>query len=248
MSMMKLSVVIPAYNEAESIRHGSLQKVWDYMKKQTYSWEVLIVDDGSTDKTVELAKRNIKDKKGFRVLEEPHRGKGGTVIAGSMAAKGEIVLFSDMDQSTPITHIADFLPEFDSGADVVIGKRTGRKGAPLVRKLMALGFAMIRTVVLRLPFADTQCGFKAFRRGAARKVFGKMRVFLERTNVKGASVQAGFDIELLYIARKIGYKIVDVPVSWDYGERRQVSAVKDSLDALKDILRIRVNALSGKYK
>lgn len=245
---MKLSLVIPAYNEEASIKSGSLQKVWDYMKKQTYSWEVLIVDDGSTDKTVELAKRSIRDKKGFRVLEEPHRGKGGTVIAGSMAAKGEVVLFSDMDQSTPITHIADFLPKFEGGADVVIGKRTGRKGAPMIRKLMAFGFAMIRTIVLRLPFSDTQCGFKAFRREAAREVFGKMKSFLEKTNVKGASVQAGFDIELLYVARKMGYKIVEVPVSWDYGERRQVSAVKDSLDALRDILRIRMNALSGKYK
>ena len=181
-------------------------------------------------------------------MKEPHRGKGGTVIAGSLSAKGDIVLFTDMDQSTPIKHIDDFLPKFENGADVVIGKRTGRRGAPVIRKLMAFGFAMIRTVILRLPFSDTQCGFKAFRREAAQEVFGKMKSFLEKKNVKGASVQAGFDIELLYIARKMGYKIVDVPVSWDYGERRQVSAVKDSLEALKDILRIRMKALSGKYR
>ncbi len=242
-----LSVVIPAYNEEKSIKGGSLEKVWEYMRKQPYSWEVLVADDGSTDRTAELAEKYTKTHKGFVVLREPHRGKGGIVIAGSLAAKGEIILFMDMDQATPIKHIEDFLPKFKAGADVVIGRRSGRKGAPLVRKMMAFGFVVIRSIFLRLPFPDTQCGFKAFRRKAARSVFSQMNSFLEKKNVKGAAVQAGFDLELLFLARKRGYKIADVVVEWNYGERRQVNPVKDSLEALKDIFRIRLNMLLGRY-
>lgn len=243
-----LSVVIPAYNEERSIKSGSLDIVYQYLKGQDYTWEVVVADDGSTDGTVDLVKEFVSGKAGFRVLEEPHRGKGGTVIAGMLAARGEIILFTDMDQSTPIKQVEDFLVEFRRGADVVIGRRKGRKGAPMVRKVMAFGFAMIRTVVLRLPFADTQCGFKAFRKEAAEDIFGQMRSYIDRRDVKGAAVQAGFDIELLFIARKKGYKIVDVEVEWNYGERRKVNPMKDSIEALRDIVRIRVSAMRGKYK
>jgi len=240
-----ISIVIPAYNEEKSIKKGSLKRVHNFLKKQTFTWEVLITNDGSTDKTLELSRAFSKTHKNFKVLDEPHRGKGGTVIAGALAAKGNYVFFSDMDQSTPINHVLDFLPEFKKGADIVIGTRTGRKGAPIIRKLMAFGFVLLRTMFLRLPYKDTQCGFKAFTREAAQKVFKKMGYFAKQKNVKGAAVNAGFDIEFLYIARKMGFK---TPVTWNFEDTRRVSPIKSSLEAVKDILRIRLNALLGKYK
>ena len=133
-------------------------------------------------------------------MEEPHRGKGGTVIAGMLAAKGEVSIFTDMDQATPINQLNKILPKVEKGYDVVIGSRAGREGAPLFRKLMAYGFAILRTLVLRLPFKDTQCGFKAFKENAAKKIFSRMKLFDDNKRSEKAGVTAGFDLELLYIA------------------------------------------------
>jgi dolichyl-phosphate beta-glucosyltransferase len=242
-----LSVVIPAYNEKQSIKKGTLKAVYDYLKKQKYTWEVIVVDDGSTDNTVELAKKFIRGKKNISVMAEPHRGKGGTVIAGMLEAHGEIILFADMDQATPLPEIEKLLPKFREGFDGAIGSRSGREGAPVIRKLMAFGFSVLRALILGLPYKDTQCGFKAFKNKPAKKIFSKMEVFREQHEIKGAAVTAGFDLEILYIAKKLGYKIAEVLVDWDYGERKKVNPIKDSWEGLRDMIRIRINALSGKY-
>ncbi len=248
MNTLLLSVVIPAYKEAENIKHGVLKEVSDFLSTQNYSWEVLIVNDGSPDDTLKLTREFAAEHKGFKVLDEPHRGKGGTVIAGMLAASGEIVLFTDMDQATPLSEFTKFLPKFESGYDVVIGSRSGRKGAPLTRKIMAFGLVILRTIILRLPFKDTQCGFKAFKREAAQKIFKKMKVFSEERRIKGAAVTAGFDIEFLYIARKMSLKIAEVPVVWRHRETRRVSPLIDIFRGIKDLLNIRLNAIRGKYK
>ena len=246
---LKLSVIIPAYKEAANIENGALDEVWQYLKKQKYSWEVVVVDDGSPDNTAELAEKFAAKHKGFRLQKEPHRGKAGTVIAGMLKAKGEIVLFSDMDQATPINQIEKFFTKFDNGYDIVIGSRTGRKGASLIRKSMAFGFAFLRTIILRLPYRDTQCGFKAFRQGAAKKIFTKMKIYSEKTKFKGASVTAGFDLELLYLARKLGLKVAEVAVEWEEkGVRKEVDVIKDSWEGFRDLIRVRINALRGLYK
>lgn len=245
---MDLSIVIPAYNEEENIKDGALKAVNDYLIKRKYSWEVLIVDDASKDGTVKLAEAFVKKHSGFRVLKEPHRGKGGTVIAGVLAAKGEVVLFTDMDQATPINQIDKLIPKFKDGYDVVIGSRAGRKGAPILRKMMASGFTLLRIVILRLPYKDTQCGFKALKRGAAIKIFKRMKVFGEKIKVEGAAVTAGFDLELLYIARKLKLRVAEVPVAWHHKGTERVSAIKDSWQGLRDMMRVRINALLGKYK
>jgi dolichyl-phosphate beta-glucosyltransferase len=245
---MRLSIIIPAYNEEKNIRRENLQDVCDYLSKQTYSWEVLVVDDGSTDKTASLAESFAKKHQDFKVMKEPHRGKGGTLIAGTLAAQGELVLFMDMDQATPVSEIEKFLPKFEKGYDVVIGSRLGRKGAPLIRKLMAYGFALLRTLVLRLPFKDTQCGFKAFRRKSAQEIFKRLKVFSEKTEVSGAAVTAGFDLEVLYIASKLGLKIAEVEVEWHHQDTERINPLKDSWEGLRDLLRVRFNALLGKYK
>jgi glycosyltransferase involved in cell wall biosynthesis len=243
-----LSVVIPAYNEERSLKAGNLSGVYEYLKAQNYPWEVLVVDDGSTDATLPLAKQYAKDTPGFRVISEPHRGKGGTVIAGMLKAKGDIVLFTDMDQATPINQLAKVLPKFDAGFDIVIGSRSGREGAPLIRKVMAYGFSALRFLVLRLPYKDTQCGFKAFNRQAARKIFTRMKIFSEKMRAQGASVTAGFDLEILYLARKLGFRVAEVPVEWHHKEGTKVNPLKDSWEGFRDLMRVRFNALAGKYK
>lgn len=250
-----LSVVIPAYNEETSIKNGSLLDVWSFLKKQKYDWEVIVVDDASTDNTLSLSKDFAKTHIGVRVLEEPHRGKGGSVIAGVLKATGDVVIFTDMDQATPIAEIEKFVPKFEEGYDIVIGSRSGRKGAPIIRKLMAYGFSILRTMILRLPYKDTQCGFKAFKKEASEKIFSKMKIFTpiksglsEKSKAKGAAVSAGFDLEVLYLARKLGFKVAEVPVNWYHKETERINPIKDSFEGLRDLLKVRINALEGKYK
>ena len=242
-----LSVVIPAYNEEYNLRTGVLDSVYDYLKKQSYSWEILFVDDGSKDKTAKIAEEFSRRHGGFVVMKEPHRGKGGTVIAGMLKAKGDIILFTDTDQATPIDQLGKILPKFKEGYDVVIGSRHGREGAPLIRKVMAYGFSVLRFLVLRLPFKDTQCGFKAFSSNAAREIFKRLKIFDASNKNVGASVTAGFDLEVLYVARKLGYKIAEVPVDWHHKEGTKVNPIADSLEGLKELIMVRINALQNKY-
>jgi dolichyl-phosphate beta-glucosyltransferase len=243
-----LSVILPAYNEEYNLRTGVLDSVYDYLKEQKYSWEILFVDDGSTDTTLRLARDFAEKHQNFLVLKEPHRGKAGTVAAGISQAKGEVILFTDTDQATPIDQIEKVLPKFSSGFDVVIGSRHGREGAPLIRKIMASGFSILRLLILNLPFKDTQCGFKAFTNTAAKEIFGRLDIFGSDNKSNGASVNAGFDLEVLYIARKLGYKIAEVPVDWHHKEGTKVDPVKDSIEGLRGLVMVRINAIKGKYK
>lgn len=247
MTNIKLTLVIPAYNEAENLRLGALDSVSKYLKKQDYSYEVLIVDDGSTDETVKLTEEEIKDKKGFRLIKNPHGGKALTVMSGLLESTGEIALFTDMDQATPIDQIEKFLPKFEEGYDIVIGSRHGRSGAPAIRKLMGWGFSLLRSLILGLPFADTQCGFKAFNRKSIQAIFPDLLKNWKTMKTSGAAVNAGFDVETLFIARKKGFKIAEVLVDWHHVGTERVQALRDSLEALKDIARIRMNDIQGKY-
>jgi dolichyl-phosphate beta-glucosyltransferase len=243
-----LSVVIPAYNEEYNLRTGVLDSVYSYLNRQKYPWEILFVDDGSKDSTAKIAEDFAGKHKNFFVLKEPHRGKGGTVIAGMLKAKGEVILFTDTDQATPIDQLEKVLPKFREGFDVVIGSRHGRQGAPLVRKFMAYGFSLLRLIVLRLPFKDTQCGFKAFTSEAAEEIFKRLKIFDSKNKSVGASVTAGFDLEILYVARKLGYKITEVPVDWHHKEGTKVDPIKDSIEGLRGLIMVRMNALQGKYR
>lgn len=249
MSKLFLSVVIPAYNEEVNLKRGVLESVLDYLSQKTFKWEVLILDDGSQDETVGLVERFITKHKNFVLHKEPHRGKGGTLIAGVNYAQGDVVLTLDMDQSTPISEFDKFIDKFENGYDIVIGSRSGRPGQPFVRKLMAYGFVTLRTIILRLPYKDTQCGFKAYTKNAVHKVFPKIAIYGGKAGGSSGSVSAGFDAEVLYIARKQKLKVAEVPVEWyEYGERKEVSPIKDSYEGLRDLIKVRINALQGKYK
>lgn len=249
--MIKLSIIIPAYNEAQNLNKGVLDTVYQYLKTVDFTYEVLVVDDGSKDKTVEKIKEFIKGKKNFRLIENKHGGKAITVITGMLAAEGEIVLFSDMDQAAPLKEVEKFLPKFDplagGGFDIVIGSRQGRKGAPIVRRIMAWGFSVLRGIILGLPFSDTQCGFKAFNKKSIEKIVPKIKHEWGVVHTGGGAVNAGFDVELLFLAKKYGFKIAEVEVEWNYVDTERVQVIKDAMAAIYDMLRLRWNDLNGKY-
>jgi dolichyl-phosphate beta-glucosyltransferase len=245
-----LSIVIPCYNEEKNIRLGALTKVNEYLKNRKYSWEVLIVDDGSDDQSADLVEKFIKNRPRFSLIRNSHQGKAGTVISGINKAIGKYILFTDLDQATPLSEVEKFLPWLEKGYPIVIGSRnTERKGAPFLRSLMGPGFAFIRSWLIGLSnIKDTQCGFKAFEANSAKKLFKKMKLYATAKNTRGSNVTAGFDVEMLFIANKLGYKIKEISVRWHYVETRRVNPIIDSLKALEDIVRIKFNDLQGKYR
>jgi len=245
---MKLSIIIPAFNEIENLQKGVLEEIEKFLTRQKFSYEVLIVDDGSTDGSRDVIEKSIKGYKSFSLIKNNHGGKAIAVMTGLLDSKGEIALFTDMDQATPISEMELLLPFFDQGFDIVIGSRRGRKGAPFIRKFMAVGFSIFRTIILGLPFRDTQCGFKAFNRKSINAIFPQlMNRWKKHLKEKGAAVNAAFDVETLFIAKKSGFKIKEVPVSWHHVGTERVQIIKDSYDAVVDILKIRINDYLKRY-
>lgn len=251
MNKFLLSVVIPSYNEMANLQKGTLDKVITYLSRQKYDFEVIVVDDGSTDGSLEFVQKFSKENKKIRIVEGKHSGKAGAVTTGVLSAGGDYILFTDMDQATPIEEIEKLLPEIEKGFDVVIGSRQGhRKGAPFTRKVMAQGMITLRSIIVGLSdIHDTQCGFKLFTKKSAGEIFKKVeKVHNGFKSIKGSSVTAGFDIELLYIAESRGYSIKEVPVTWLYVETRRVSPLKDSIEGALDLFRIKQNIIAGIYK
>lgn len=248
---MKLSIIIPNYNEKENLERGVLDEVAAYLKDADFTWEVIISDDGSRDGSRELAEKWVKKHKGFRLLNNPHGGKAAAVWAGIQAAKGEIVLFSDMDQSTPLNEVEKLLPYYEAGYDVVFGSRGKmRENFPITRQLMSWGFRHFRQLFLLPGVVDTQCGFKSFRRGVALAIFPRLEVINRQGQVKGWSVSA-FDVELLFIAQKWGYRLKEVEVEWrdrDVSTGKKKNFMTESVDMLKQILRVSANNLVGRYR
>lgn len=250
MSKIFLSVVVPSFDEMANLQKGVLQKIDRFLSKKDYKFEVIIVDDGSTDGSVAFVEDFIKDNKDFRLIKNQHVGKAGSVTKGVLEAKGEYVLFIDMDQATPIEDVDKLLFYFSQGNDIVIGSRsTTRRGSPLSRRIISHAAIILRKAIVGLPdISDTQCGFKAFKKEAAQKLFGRVQALHHGfSTISGSAVTAGFDVELLYLGEKMGYKIKEVPVDWLYVETRRVSPLRDSIEGFKDFLCIRLNAMQGKY-
>jgi len=249
-SKIYLSIVVPSYNERTNLRKGVLDKIEHFLSRQKYLSEVIIVDDGSTDGSIELVEEFIKDNPRFSLVKTSHFGKAGAVTSGMLKAKGEYALFMDMDQATPVEEVTKLLPLVGE-YDIVIGSRgSKRQGDPWTRLLMARGMMILRTILVGLRgIDDTQCGFKLFRKDVSDQLFAKLEKFHNGyKEISGSSVKAGFDVELLLLAQKMGYKIKEVPVEWLYVESRRVSPIKDSVEAVEDLIRIRLNDIAGKYK
>ena len=220
-----------------------LKEVYDYLSKQKFDWEVLICNDASTDNSLKIAQNLIKDLKNFTVLDLPHGGKPGAVWGGIKKAKYEWILFTDMDQSTPITELGKLIPFFDN-FDIVIGSRgSQRSGNSLVRKIMAFFFLNFRRLMILPNIIDTQCGFKALKTKIGLELFPKLSYFKEKIGT-GWKVSA-FDVELLYLATKAKYKIKEVNVFWqdeDISDSKGNKAnrfVKESIQMLKEIIRLK---------
>ncbi len=226
-----LSLIIPAYNEAERI-DISLEKIINYLEKQPYSYEILLVDDGSSDKTIELAS---KYKPKINIIGyENNRGKGAAVKYGMLNANGQFCVFSDADLSTPIYELEKLFEQFQKyDCDIVIGNRANNPSLikvhqPFYREFMGKTFNKIVKLFVLKGITDTQCGFKGFKKEIANVIFSE-------TKIEGF----GFDVEILYLASKSNYKINQISVEWYNDERSKIAPIKDSFNMFKDILRIK---------
>lgn len=243
--------MIPSFDEMANLRKGILDKVEHCLSKNNYSYEVIVSDDGSRDGGVQFVQQFVNSNSNFKLIKNSHLGKAGAVTMGMLKAVGKYKLFMDMDQATPIEEVDKLLPYFEKGYDIVIGSRSSvRKGAPWSRVLMAKGMIFFRRFIVGVKgISDTQCGFKMFRQEVSDILFSKINHLHKGFHeVSGSSVSAGFDVELLYLAQKMGYKIKEVPVNWLYVETRRVNPIKDSIGGLLDLLRIKINDIKGTYK
>ena len=253
MKKLFLSIIIPCYNEEENLLRGVLAEVHEYLRSVDYTYEVIISDDGSTDESKSVVSDQIKNWKKFRILENHHGGKPYALWCGIQAAKGEYVLFTDMDQSTPIKELNKLVPKLKEDNDVVIGSRgMSRKDFPIYRRIGAVAFLIIRRLMVLWKVRDTQCGFKLFKTELVEKAFPKLEFFQVKKQVKGWTVTS-YDVELLHILNKMGAKISEVRVKWndrDYSTSKggkKGRYVKESKDMLKQIIRIKRNDLKGYY-
>ena len=248
---MRISLIIPCYNEEVNIQKGVLDKIGNYTQNDQRFSEVLIVDDGSSDSSKAVIKNKyLKTYPKFHLVQNSHQGKAFAVLTGINQAKGDYVIFTDIDLATPIDEVEKLIVKIKEGGQIVIGSRNNsRTGAPLMRKIMAKGFIFIRNIIIGLKgIKDTQCGFKLFEKQAALKIIDKLQVFHDKRIAIDSSVSAGFDIEFLFLFQKLGYKIIEVPVIWRHVETKNVNFIRDTIETLVDIFKIKLLDSQGKYR
>ena len=245
-----LSVVVPAYNEAQNIRSGALAQLGDYLASRPYRHEIVVSDDGSLDETASLVEAFCRERPAFQLLRNEHRGKAQTVIAGLLAARGRYVMFMDMDMSTSLEHVDELIDVLQSSADVVIASREAkgavRLEAPWTRRLLGKGFNLLIQALLLPGYWDTQCGFKGFRAEAAADILNNLVVFKNAPLASRPRVTA-FDVEILVAARERGYRIRQLPVTWRHVRTPRVNLVRESLEMLRELLAIWRARLRGSY-
>jgi glycosyltransferase involved in cell wall biosynthesis len=244
---LSLSVVIPAYDEAERITH-TLERIDAWRRQTERDVEVIVVDDGSRDGTAALARRVGR----VRVLQEAHRGKACAVRTGMLAAQGDLALFSDADLAVPIEEVTRLIDLQQAGYDVVIASREGagarRIGEPWHRHAIGRVFNAIVRLLAVPGIHDTQCGFKLFTREACLSIFSALQLYDESSPELRTPAVTAFDVEVLFVARLQGFRIAEVPVTWRFGEESKVSCVRDSAYNFWDVIRVRWNALRGRYR
>jgi dolichyl-phosphate beta-glucosyltransferase len=234
---LSLSIVIPAFNESRRLP-ATLRQLSEYLVGHAWDWEIRVVDDGSTDGTAEVVAAGSAADPRVVLQREPHRGKGGAVRAGLLAARGEFRFMCDADLSMPPHELPRFLPPVLPVFDVAIGSREGagarRVGEPLRRHLIGRVFNYLIQTIATRGIADTQCGFKMFTADAVRAIF-------PHTTLDGWA----FDVEVLCIARALGLRIVEVPIEWHHRAESQVSPIRDSWAMLRDLFKVRMRMRRG---
>jgi dolichyl-phosphate beta-glucosyltransferase len=236
------SIIVPAYNESSRLG-ATLEEILDHIDRQGWNAEVVVVDDGSSDDTVTIAERFAAGHRALRIIRNPgNRGKGYSVRNGMLQAKGRILLFTDADLSSPITEAGKLFSALDAGADVAIGSRwmdpsLQFQRQSLKRQVLSRLYHAFLKVILFIPYHDTQCGFKAFTRAAAAKIFPLQRV-----------MRWGFDPEILYLAHRQGLKVAEIPVRWGHDDGSRLRVWRDGFRMGWDALKVRWYALHRKYR
>jgi len=242
MPKIKLSVVVPCYNEERRFQQG-FSHYYSYLSKQKYPWELILVNDGSRDKTLELMVRAKKTNKNIKIITYPkNQGKGYAICQGIKVAKGEAVLFTDLDHSVPIDTINSFRPYFEKGYQVVIGSRRVQGAKILIhqnimRETLGRGFTLLVRFLIDWKIRDATCGFKAFKHEIAKKIFEKITIY-----------DWAFDAEILFIAKKLKLNLAQAPVAWSNVRGSKVFLRKDIARSLFGLIKIRLNDLQGQYR
>lgn len=238
----KYSIVVPAYNESARIG-ATLEQILKHVEAQQWKAEVLVVDDGSRDNTLTIAGGFAAAHRAVRILKNPgNQGKGYAVRNGMLQAQGKILLFTDADLSSPISEADKLFSALEAGADVAIGSRwldpsLQFQRQSLKRQVLSRLYNWFLRMVLLFPYRDTQCGFKAFTRAAAEKIFPRQRI-----------TRWGFDPEILYLAHRLRLKVAEIPVAWGHEEGSQIHVWRDGVRMAWDAIKIRGYALMGRYR
>jgi len=249
--MIDYSIVIPAYNE-ESKATKTLTQVLSFMNTFAPAFEIIFVDDGSKDKTADLVEAYIKDHPEIKLIRNEHKGKGPSVQTGVMAAAGKYIYTIDTDLSTPMEELKRMSNWItDNDYDIVIATREGlgakREGEPFYRHLMGRVFNFVVRTVALPGIKDSQCGFKLYKSDVAKSVFPDLIVYGNRTKKIKKAFLGAFDVEVLFIAKKRGYKIKEVPVRWVFAKTTRLNPISDSYKMARDVLRIRLLGIKGAY-
>ena len=249
---MEFSIVVPAYNEEDKIT-SSLTQIINFMRSFSSSFEVLVIDDGSKDTTAQKVEEYIKENPEIKLCRNPHKGKAFAVWTGMMDATGDYIYMADADLSAPIEELKKlFVWMKDQNFDLVIGSREGigarRIGEPLYRHLMGRIFNYWVQLIALPGINDSQCGFKLFKKKAAKDIFNKLIVYGGDTKEIKSVFYGAWDVEVLYLARKMGYTIKQVPVTWSYVKEKKFNRITSSIKMACDVLKVRFNDLRGKYK
>lgn len=234
-----LSIIIPLYNEQARI--NKLANVYKFLDQQKFDYEVILINDGSADKTLETLKKLSRKFKFTLITYAENHGKGFAIKTGMLAAKGQYLLFTDIDLSTPIEEFTKFLPSLKKKVIIIGSRKT--KGSTLqsrqgfIRENLGKGFTLLSQVTFNLYLSDFTCGFKCFPKQAAKEIFSKQKIN-----------RWGFDPEVLFLAKKFGYKIIEIPVKWSNDPRSKVQFPQDIIRSLLDLYQIRYNSFKKVYE